>query len=297
MLRASVGVCAYNEEKNILACLESLVSQRLDGFVLGEIFIVSSGSTDGTDRFVNEFASTDSRVRLLRQERREGKNSAVNFFISQAQGEILVLANADNRLGTGALQKLLDPFLDEKVGMAGGHPVPVNSKETFTGFAVHMLWDMHHRVSLLYPKTGELVAFRNLGIQLPAGTQSDEDTMRMELERRGYCTAYAPEAIVFNKGPMHIGDYFKQRTRVDIGEMYLKRWHNYSLPTWDTKTLLSALTGFAKENRRHLGKMTVAIGLEYGARIYARLYVALDRGDKAVWLPVASSKDLDQAEK
>lgn len=292
MSTVSVGVCAYNEGRNISACLDSLVQQELKGFDLLEIIAVSSGSTDETDEVVRKFEAKDRRVKLIRQERREGKNSAINLFISMAKGDILVLANADNRLELGSLQALVEPFKDEEVGVTGGHPVPVNGKDTVVGFAVNMLWDMHHRVAMIYPKVGELMAFRRLDKRLPTSTQSDEDIIRLELEKKGLSTVYVPQAIVHNKGPEELRDFVKQRTRVNIGEKYMKRLYQYQVPTWDSRLLFQAYASFLKDNRGSLGKATAAMAFEAYARAYATLYVALDKGDKAVWQQVSSTKDL-----
>ena len=255
--------------------------------------MVSSGSTDRTDDIVREYAVKEGRVRLLRQEKREGKNSAVNAFMQSATGEVLVLVNADNNLSPGALGHLVSRFNDPQVGVVGGRPMPVNRTDTIAGFAVHMLWDMHHRLSLLYPKVGEAIAFRNLHIQIPTGMQSDEDLVRMDLEKRGYRTVYEPEAVVINKGPETVRDYLKQRTRVNIGERYMKRLFDFDIPTWDNRYLFQAYMGFLKDNSSHIVRMSAAIVLEMLARAYASIYVLLDRGDKVMWSMVDSTKELN----
>jgi hypothetical protein len=209
-----------------------------------------------------------------------------------AKGDVLVLVNADNNLSEGALDRLLSHFKDTKVGMVGGRPMPVNRKDTMAGFAVHMLWDMHHRLSLIHPKVGEAVAFRNLHIQILTGMQSDEDLVRMDLEKKGYRTEYEPEAVVMNKGPDTISDYWKQRTRVNIGERYMKRLFDFDIPTWDKRYLFQAYMGFLKDNSSHILRMSVAIAMEVLARAYASIYVILDKGDKVVWSMVDSTKDV-----
>ncbi len=289
----SIGVCAYNEERNICHTLDSILVQRIQGGSVEEIIVVSSGSTDGTDNAVQEYGFKDGRVRLLRQEKREGKNSAVNAFMAIAKGDVLVLVNADNNLAEGSLDRLVSHFGDPKVGVVGGRPMPVNRKDTIAGFAVHMLWDMHHRLSLIYPKVGEAIAFRNLHIQIPTGMQSDEDLVRMDLEKRGYRTEYEPEAFVINKGPETVGDYWKQRTRVNIGERYMKRLFDFDIPTWDNRYLFQAYLGFLKDNSSQIVRMTVAIVMEMLARAYASIYVMLDKGDKVMWSMVESTKDVD----
>jgi cellulose synthase/poly-beta-1,6-N-acetylglucosamine synthase-like glycosyltransferase len=292
MLAVSVGVCAYNEEANIHRSLESISSQSLDGFALTEIIVISSASTDRTDEIIEKYKSIDKRVRLISQKRREGKTSAVNLFISSASGDILVLVNADNNLKQGSLQSLLLPFKDPKVGVTGGHPIPVNSKDSFIGFAVNMIWEMHHCLSLKYPKVGELIAFRNENVSIPSGTSTDEDAIRMNLEKKGFKTVYAPNALVMNKGPTTLEDFWKQRVRVNIGERYMKRRFNYDIPTWNVSFLIMAMKEVLKENKRHLGKAIVAVTLEAFSRLYATLYVRLDKGDKAVWDTVRTSKDV-----
>lgn len=293
MPSVSIGVCAYNEERNIGHTLDSILAQKLDGTSMAEIVVVSSGSTDRTDAIVGDYASRDSRVRLLRQEKREGKNSAVNAFMASATGDILVLVNADNNLSPGSLGRLVSRFNDPKVGVVGGRPMPVNRRDTIAGFAVHMLWDMHHRLSLIYPKVGEAIAFRNLHIQIPTGMQSDEDLVRMDLEKKGYRTVYEPEAVVVNKGPETVGDYWKQRTRVNIGERYMKRLFDFDIPTWDSRYLFQAYLGFLKDNSSQIFRMSAAILMEMLARAYASIYVLLDRGDKVMWSMVESTKEVN----
>jgi len=293
MIEVSVGVCAYNEEGNIRQCLESITKQVLQDFNIVEIIVVSSASTDRTDQFVKDYASVDQGVRLVRQESREGKSSAVNMFMREAVGEILILVNADNRLEENTLAYLLSPFLDESIGMTGGHPVPVNSKDTLVGFAVHMLWDMHHRLSLISPKTGELVAFRNLDMQISPGINTDEDWIRMEAEKKGLVTAYVPEALVWNKGPETLPDFWAQRTRVNIGEKYMKRRYQFEVPTWKGEYLFPSFLSFIRDNRRNLGKAIAAMSIEAMSRVFASVYVALDKGDPYIWDIVSSTKKLD----
>lgn len=293
MQTASVGVCAYNEERNIRQSLASISSQTLGNFILKEIIVVSSGSTDLTDAIVRDYASRDPGVRLVVQERREGKSSAVNLFMKEAKGDVLVLVNADNQLTDMALSRLLAPLSNGRVGIVGGHPVPINTDRTIVGFAVRMLWDMHHRLSLVSPKTGELIAFRNLGVRIPPGTNTDEDWIRMEIERRGYVTAYAPDAVVLNKGPESIREFMIQRTRVDIGEKCMKKRYGFTVPTWQIRSLMPAIQGLLKDNRRELSKVLGAVILELMARVYATAYVSMDKPDQYVWKIVDSTKKLD----
>lgn len=293
MTSVSVGVCAHNEEDNILSCLKSISSQNVIGYDLVEIIVVSSASTDRTEEIVKGYSDEDDRVVLLTQEERKGKSSAVNLFIREARGDILVLVNADNRLRDGTLSHLLEPFSDESVGMVGGHPIPQNTKDTVVGFAVNMLWEMHHELSLKTPKTGELVAFRNTGLQIPQGVNTDEDWIRMKVEEEGMEVTYSPQAEVLNRGPATIEEFLQQRIRVNIGERYMKRRYSFHVPTWKMELLLPTLLSYMKRNRRYIGKLFGAMVLEMIARSYATLHVLLGREDPYIWKMIGSSKKLD----
>src|SRR5947209_14291354 len=76
----SVGVMAYNEEANILRTLQAIIEQESQQTCMEEIIVVASGCTDHTVPIVQEFMRDEPRVRLIVQERREGKASAINLL-------------------------------------------------------------------------------------------------------------------------------------------------------------------------------------------------------------------------
>jgi cellulose synthase/poly-beta-1,6-N-acetylglucosamine synthase-like glycosyltransferase len=289
----TIGICAYNEEENIENSVKSVYRQNYEGVSVSEVIVISSGSTDRTDEIVRGMLAEYPNLRFIPQERREGKNSAINLLLDSKRTEIVVLLNADNTLyDENTLSNLIRPFSDDKVGIVGGHPVPTNTKDTVAGFASNMLWALHHRVSLLHPKIGELVAFRDIGTRLPVKSQSDEDILRMNLERKGYQSVYAPDAVIRNRGPENVRDFIKQRTRVNIGERYMKREFDYDIPTWDRDLLFSAILDSVKDLGFHPIKMSLTVAMEMYSRMKATSYVRSDKGDMGVWNPVSSTKKL-----
>src|SRR5437868_12078180 len=125
-LECSVGVMAYNEEANIAHALDSILRQEMAGKQIREVIVVASGCQDRTADIVADIASREPRVRLIEQERREGKASAINLFIGEAKCPVLVMVGADLMVEDGAFDFLLRHFEDPAVGMVGGHPIPVN---------------------------------------------------------------------------------------------------------------------------------------------------------------------------
>src|SRR5918911_4570653 len=132
-LACSVGIMAYNEAANIATAIETILHQRLTVGRIAELIVVASGCTDATVPLVAAIARDDARVRLLVQDRREGKASAINLFLGAARSPLLLMVGADVLVKDGTLDALLRPFGDPSVGMVGGHPIPVNDEGTFLG--------------------------------------------------------------------------------------------------------------------------------------------------------------------
>ena len=289
-MTVTVGICAYNESGNIERAVRSVFTQDL---TVDKVIVVSSGSTDGTDEIVSELTKEFSNLTLIPQKERNGKNSAINLLLDNAGCDIIVLLNADNVFeDSGTLRRLLEPFSDETVGIAGGRPVPTNSTKNTAGFASVLLWNMHHHISLIRPKIGELIAFRDIGTRLPTDMQSDEDILKMELEKKGFVSVYVPSAVVLNHGPETVSDFMKQRTRVNIGEMHMRRNFDYEVPTWDKKLIFNALLDAVRDMGLHPIKMFSAIAMEGLARISAKRHVSSGGIDRNVWEQVGSTKRL-----
>ena len=292
-LDITIGICAYNEAQNIERSIRSIYDQKTKDITVREVIVVSSGSTDGTDDIVRRLADEYGNITLIRQEKREGKNSAINCYLENKTCDVVVMLNADNIFGNeNSLYSLVSPFFDGKVGMVGGHPVPTNDKKDKVGFATHVLWTMHHHLALVYPKIGELVAFRDIGTRLPTDQQSDEDIIRMNLEKAGYNCIYAPDAIVLNRGPETEEDFLKQRIRVNIGEVNMKRKFDYDIPSWNKKYLMKAVMGTVKDLGFHPFKLLYAVRLERKARKTAEEHIDSGDADMNIWDQVTTTKKL-----
>ncbi|KUE73137.1 bi-functional transferase/deacetylase [Candidatus Methanomethylophilus sp. 1R26] len=292
-LEVTVGICAYNEAQIIERSIRSVYSQKLSSVSVKEVLVVSSGSTDGTDDIVKGLQAEFSTLRLYRQEKREGKNSAINCYLDNKSCDLVVMLNADNAFGTeDSLEKLVEPFADPKVGITGGHPVPTNGTDTKIGFAVNLMWRVHHQLALEHPKIGELIAFRDIGTRLPTDMQSDEDLIRMKLEDAGYICVYVPDSIVLNRGPETEEDFIKQRVRVNIGECVMQKKYGYSIPTWNKRYLLKAALACFKELGFHPLKMLYVARLEGKCRRIAREHVEEGGDNMSVWEMVGSTKKL-----
>ena len=82
MTDVSVINPVYNVEKYVGACLESVLMQTHRNI---EILCIDDGSEDDSGRIVDDFASRDSRIRVVHTEHR-GLSCARNTGLSMATG-------------------------------------------------------------------------------------------------------------------------------------------------------------------------------------------------------------------
>jgi poly-beta-1,6-N-acetyl-D-glucosamine synthase len=205
----TIGITAHNEEANIGHLLQCMLDQELHIVEPREIIVVSSGSTDCTEAIVRDYMTREPRIRLLVQEKREGKASAINLFLKHQTERVLVICSADLQPQPDAIEKLVAPFADPEIGMTSSRPVPVNDPNTFMGFGVHLLWGLHHEINLHGGfKAGEMTAFIKIFERIPYNTaRLTRPALNPWCAARGIKVRYIPEAIVYNKGPETVEDF------------------------------------------------------------------------------------------
>lgn len=291
----SVGVMAYNEEANIQRTLQAIMQQQSEKTCLYEIIVVASGCTDQTVPIVQELMQSEPCLKLIVQEQREGKASAINLFLQQAISPILVMVGADIIPEKDALEKLCLHFTDAAVGMVGARPVPVNDQYTFVGHAVHMLWRLHDRVARHSPKLGEVVAFRNLISRIPTDTAVDEISIEALITRNGLKLAYEPTAIIYNKGPMTVRDFLAQRRRIHAGHLKIQTQEHYQASTMRIGPILREILScapYCMSTPQQVLWTLGTIGMEGIARMQGQYDVWRKRSHH-VWQSVSSTKTLE----
>lgn len=98
----SIIVPVYNVRPYLEACLASLQKQSYPKL---EIILIDDGSTDGSGVFCDEFAKTDSRVKVIHQEN-QGLSGARNRGLKEAKGEYITFIDSDDAVTADYIQYL-----------------------------------------------------------------------------------------------------------------------------------------------------------------------------------------------
>jgi hypothetical protein len=290
---------AYNEEANIARTIHAVLKQDGHSSRINEIIVVASGCTDRTVPIVAEIAIKEIRVRLCVQEKREGKASAINLFLKEAKSEVAILIGADVIPEESAIENLCSPFLNPKIGMVGGRPVPVNDVATFMGHSVHLLWRLHDRLARVHPKLGEVIAFRNVISGIPTNSAVDEISIQALISQLGYELIYQPKCVVYNKGPINVRDFLKQRRRIYAGHLKVRAQQNYEASTMKISPIVQQLVtcrDFTISTPKQALWTLGTVALESVARIQGYFDYVSHR-EHHIWQMVDSTKDLEAGQR
>lgn len=107
----SIIVPAYNVERYISSCIESILNQPFQDF---EIIIVNDGSTDGTLHICETLAASDSRIIVIDQEN-GGLGNARNRALDIARGKYISFIDSDDAISNDFYENISILEKDETI--------------------------------------------------------------------------------------------------------------------------------------------------------------------------------------
>jgi glycosyltransferase involved in cell wall biosynthesis len=115
-MKLSVIVPVYNERKTIEEIIRRVQAVDLD--LEKEIIVVDDGSTDGTREALQSLALAELRVVV--HEKNKGKGAALRSGFDRAEGDIILIQDADLEYDPREYPKLLEPILDGRADVVYG---------------------------------------------------------------------------------------------------------------------------------------------------------------------------------
>jgi glycosyltransferase involved in cell wall biosynthesis len=104
-MKISVIIPAFNEKNTIQEIIRRVQAMKM----VDEIIIVDDGSTDGTRDLIANMDGKNN-VRIILHEKNQGKGAAVRTGISVANGEVLIIQDADLEYDPREYPNLMKPI-------------------------------------------------------------------------------------------------------------------------------------------------------------------------------------------
>lgn len=117
MLKLSVIIPVYNEERTIKKVIDKVYSIRLKN-ISKEVIVIDDCSKDGTRRIL-ENLNKKSLIKLFHK-KNMGKGAAIRTGLGKSSGDIILVQDADLEYNPKEYRKLLKPIIEEKAKVVYG---------------------------------------------------------------------------------------------------------------------------------------------------------------------------------
>jgi glycosyltransferase involved in cell wall biosynthesis len=125
-IKVSIIIPVYNSEQFLNKCLHSVVSQTAENF---EIIIVNDGSTDGSQKIIEDYAKKFLYITVINQEN-SGQAIARNRALQIAKGEYCAFVDSDDYIETKMVETLYNEAVSRKadIVICNWNEVDVNGR-------------------------------------------------------------------------------------------------------------------------------------------------------------------------
>ncbi len=223
-MKISVIVPCYNEEKGILATIQSCISQSEK---LHEIIVVDDCSSDNTSEIIKKAEKKHSNIRGVYLKENTGlKSKALEKGLQIVSGEVFVTLDGDSQLDKDFVKHVKQAFEENtEVQAFSGFIVSkkhnlLTASRAFEYFlAQHIFKKAQDILGFIYVMPGCASAYRteffkeNIIFRHDSLAEDLDITFRYHLS--GKKVFYCTQAIVYTQDPQRIGCYLNQ----------LRRWY------------------------------------------------------------------------
>ena len=266
----TVLIAAFNEQAVIEATIRNKLNQNYPKDRL-EILVVSDNSSDKTDEIVDGIK--DARVRLIRQEPRAGKTSALNLAIPQAKGEIIIFSDANSLYAPDTIRKLVTNFFDPLVGYVTGRMIYASTDGTMVGDGCSAYMKYENRLREIETRLGSIVGVDG-GVDAVLkrlyhpmkNDQLPDLVLPLKVIAQNHRVVYETEAILWENSLNETSDEYRMRVRVSLRALWALFYMRELL--WFRKNLLFSWQLWSHKVLRYLCFLFLVLLLYSNFRLF-----------------------------
>ena len=237
----SVLVPCFNEEDSVRDVVESLALMNYPDF---EIICVNDGSTDRTGEILDELLQFYPMLRVVHQDRNQGKAVALNTAALVAKSEFLLCIDGDAILDKDAIPWLLRHFESgPRLGAITGNP-RIRTRSTLLGrlqvgefsSIIGLIKRTQRIYGRLFTVSGVIAMFRrrallDIGFWSPEMLTEDIDiSWKMQLHH--WDVRFEPRALCWILMPETVKGLWRQRLRWAMGGIQSIFKYSYIFKEW-----------------------------------------------------------------
>lgn len=219
----SIMVPAHNEENVIENTVENILMLDYENY---EVIVIDDRSDDNTAKIIEDLSTRyDNVVALVRdKDAFPGKSAVLNEALAMAKGEAILVFDADAKINSDFLRRLVPALEPEDVGAVQARKVIINRDYNFLTRSQdnEMALDTHFQVGRDAVKgavelrgNGELI--KRTALNDINGwnnhTLTDDLDMSTRMQIKGWDIRFCPEVCVYEEGVIAYMPLVRQRRR------------------------------------------------------------------------------------
>jgi peptidoglycan-N-acetylglucosamine deacetylase len=279
----SIIIPAYNEEKNIKNCIESVINSKYDEKLI-EIIIVDDKSTDNTSKIVKKIINNNPNINIkLVYGEHKGKAQALNIGVKHSKENIIMCLDADVIVEKNTIQKLISPLKKEIVGATNAVVLIKKPKKMIEHFQ-YIEYYMNSLIRISFANVyknsiwffGAIACYKKEVLDKVGGFKNDTLTEDMDICLEIYKNNYK---IITVKDAQVKTDAMKNAIELKKQRM---RWYYGALQAlWKNKELI--------KNKKSPEVLFLYIN-QYWWTIFSFLFFPITSYQVYYWLPTATQE-------
>ena len=141
----SIVVPCYNEEESVELFLNEIQSILSDYNF--EVIFVNDGSSDNTLKVIKDLADSNSNIKYLSFSRNFGKESAIYAGLSNANGDLVCLIDADLQHPPSLIPEMIESICAGEADVVAARRTSRKGESRVKSFFSHMFYKVFNRVS------------------------------------------------------------------------------------------------------------------------------------------------------
>ena len=141
----SIVVPCYNEEESVKLFLSEIQSILADYNF--EVIFVNDGSSDNTLDVIKDLADSNSNVKYISFSRNFGKESAIYAGLSNANGDLVCLIDADLQHPPSLIPEMIESIRSGEADVVAARRTSRKGESKLKSFFSHMFYKVFNRMS------------------------------------------------------------------------------------------------------------------------------------------------------
>ena len=253
----SIIVAAKNEENTLPGLISSLAKLNYSKNKF-EVIIVDDNSTDETFFITEELLLAFDNFRIVRAANKnyEGKRGALDYGISLAKYDNILITDADCKPGENWLKEINDKFISGCEFITGLAPFRqnqlfINKISCYENFRNNLLTVFANKIGLPFTASARNLALKKNVFQKIEGYKNTVDTLsgdddlllREAVKNKSkICTLATKDSFVYSETKQSFKDYFTQRARHTQTSFHYLLKQSILLFLWHTLNIIFLLS-------------------------------------------------------